>query len=74
MPKTIIRYPTTLVLLSVPPEGPEFDSILAAGQVGQVQQVVAIRFASLLALSLLPYCLIRLAYIICSRLRVPVEA
>lgn len=29
-------------------EGSEFDSILAAGQVGQVQQVVAIRFASAL--------------------------
>ncbi len=29
-------------------EGPKFDSVLAAGQVGQVQQVVAIRFASAL--------------------------
>ncbi len=29
-------------------EGSEFDSVLAAGQVGQVQQVVAIRFASAL--------------------------
>jgi hypothetical protein len=29
-------------------EGPEFDSVLAASQVGQVQQVVAIRFASAL--------------------------
>jgi hypothetical protein len=29
-------------------EGPELDSVLAAGQVGQVQQVVAIRFASAL--------------------------
>jgi hypothetical protein len=29
-------------------EGPEFDSVLAAGQVREVQQVVAIRFASAL--------------------------
>ena len=33
-------------------KGPKFDSVLAAGQVGQVQQVVAIRFASALGVVL----------------------